>query len=314
MAIKVDNSIIVMLSVYNGNKYLKQQIYSLFNQSYKDLNVIVRDDRSSDNSKKILKSYNVEILSSDKNIGVKKSFSKLLEYALESTNCNYFMFSDQDDVWEENKTEKTMQKMQEMEHQYPDKPILIHTDLEVVDEDLQTIDKSFWHFENIDPSSNAFNKLLMQNTITGCTVMINRKLAELALPIPNEAIMHDWWIGLVASKFGKIAYVDEPLIKYRQHGSNSIGAKGFSYFTIWMKFYKIFVKNELYLKHLQVNILQASAFLERYRGSLDEESIAMLEDFVSIESKSFWQKRKVLLKYGLLKQGFIRNVGLLLKI
>ena len=303
-----------MLSIYNGENYLQQQLDSLSHQSHKDLNVIARDDGSSDNSKKILTSYNVEILSSDKNIGVKKSFSKLLGHALKSTNSNYFMFSDQDDIWYEKKIEKTMQKMKEMEHQYPDKPILIHTDLEVVDENLQTIDKSFWHFGNIDPSSNAFNKLLMQNTITGCTVMINRKLAELALPIPNEAIMHDWWLGLVASKFGKIAYVDEPLIKYRQHDKNSIGAKGFSYLAVWMKFYKIFVKNELYLKHLLVNISQTKAFLDRYRNVLDKDTVTMLEEFTTIGSKSFLQKRKILVKYKLLKQGILRNTGLLLKI
>jgi len=296
----------ILLSTHNGDKYLQGQLLSLFSQSCISFNVVARDDGSSDNSKKILKSYNVEILSSDENTGVKKSFSKLLEYALKSTNSNYFMFSDQDDVWKEDKIEKTMQKIQEIEREYPDKPILIHTDLEVVDENLQTIDKSFWHFENIDPSSNAFNKLLMQNTITGCTVMINRKLAELTLPIPDEAIMHDWWLGLVASKFGKIAYVNEPLIKYRQHKKNSIGAKGFKIKTIVRKFFI-----ELPMKD---NLVQAQKFLNQYRDSLDEESITMLEDFVSIESKSFWQKRKVLLKYGLLKQGFIRNMGLLLKI
>ncbi len=314
MAIKVDNSIIVVLSVYNGNKYLQKQIDSFSSQSHTSFYLIARDDGSSDKSKEILVSNGIDLLSSDRNVGVKKSFSFLLEHALKKTNSEYFMFSDQDDIWDDKKIEKTFNKMKEMESKYPNMPLLVHTDLEVVDENLKTIANSFWHFENIDPSYNAFNRLLMQNTITGCTVMINRKLAELALPIPDEAIMHDWWIGLVASMFGKIAYVNEPLIKYRQHGGNSIGAKGFSYLAIWIKFYKIFVKNELYIKHLLINVSQAKAFLARYRNVLDKDSVTMLEEFTTIGSKSFLQKRKILVKHKLLKQGIFRNIGLLLKI
>lgn len=303
----------VLLSTYNGNGYLKQQLASLQNQTYKNFNIIARDDGSIDNSLGILNSSNMEVIVSNKNLGSSNSFSALLEYSLKS-DSEYFMFCDQDDVWKEEKIEKTLIKMKELESKFGDIPLLVHTDLEVVDEDLRTIDKSFWHFEQINPNMNAFNRLLMQNTITGCTLMINKKLAELAMPIPSDAIMHDWWLGLVASKFGKIGFVDEPLIKYRQHSANSIGAKGFNYLTVLVKFYKIFYKNELYLKHLKINIEQAKAFLEIYRDDLDESSVAMLEEFVAIESKSFWQKRKILLKHKLLKQGFIRNVGLLLKI
>ena len=303
----------VLLSTYNGNGYLKQQLASLQNQTYKNFNIIARDDGSIDNSLGILNSSNIEVIVSNKNLGSSNSFSALLEYSLKS-DSEYFMFCDQDDVWKEEKIEKTLIKMKELESKFGDIPLLVHTDLEVVDEDLRTIDKSFWHFEQINPNMNAFNRLLMQNTITGCTLMINKKLAQLAMPIPSDAIMHDWWLGLVASKFGKIGFVDEPLIKYRQHGANSIGAKGFNYLTVLVKFYKIFYKNELYLKHLKINIEQAKAFLEIYRDDLDESSVAMLEEFVAIESKSFWQKRKILLKHRLLKQGFIRNIGLILRI
>jgi glycosyltransferase involved in cell wall biosynthesis len=305
--------ITVNLSTYNGDKYLKQQLDSLHKQTYTNFYIIARDDYSTDNSLKVLKSYDIEIMPQGKNLGPKGSFSALLEYSL-LNDSQYFMFCDQDDVWKKEKIEKTLKKMKKLESKFGDIPLLIHTDLEVVDAGLNTIDNSFWNFEQINPNMNEFNKLLVQNTITGCTVMINRKLAELAMPIPNGAIMHDWWLGLVASKFGKIDFIDEALIKYRQHGDNSIGAKGFNTLSILSKFYKIFYKNELYLKHLKINIEQAKAFLESYRESLDKKTIEMLEEFSNLESKSFWQKRKIMLKYKLLKQGFIRNVGLLLKI
>jgi hypothetical protein len=136
--------------------------------------------------------------------------------------------------------------------------------------------------------------------------MVNRKLAELALLMPNEAIVHDWWIGLVASQFGKIAYLNESTIQYRQHIANTIGAKGYSIKSIYTKMFEKDV--------LENNIKQAKAFLEIFRDKLDKSTIEMLEDFLTIESKSFWQKRKILLKHKLLKQGFVRNMGLLLKI
>ncbi len=303
----------ILLSTYNGEKNLKEQLDSLRNQTYKNIKIVARDDSSTDNSLGVLKAYDIEVMPQDENLGPSGSFAALLEYALKS-DSSYFMFCDQDDVWEEEKIEKTLIKMRELESKFGDIPLLVHTDLEVVDEDLETLDKSFWHFEHINPNVNAFSRLLIQNTITGCTVMINRKLAELAMPISSNAIMHDWWLGLVASQFGKIDYMDKALIKYRQHGGNSIGAKGFNYFSVFLKFYKIFYKNELYLKHLHVNIKQAESFLERYRDDLDDSTVEMLEEFVDIELKSFWQKRKIVLKYKLLKQGFIRNLGLLLKI
>ena len=301
----MQEKLIVLLSTYNGAKYLKQQLDSLCSQTYKNIKIIVRDDGSNDDTLAIVKSYNLELIPQGKNIGPKESFSVLLEYALKS-DSEYFMFCDQDDVWEEDKIEKSLKKMQELEDQFPDKPLLVHTDLKVVDEDLSVIDNSMWKYEHINPSKNSLNKLLMHNTITGCTVMINRKLAELAVPIPTDAIMHDWWLGLVASKFGKIGYVDEALIKYRQHRQNSIGANGFR---------RDYIINKIFTAmNLMPHQKQAKAFLERYRDDLDKSSVEMLEEFVSIKSKSFWNKRKILLKHKLLKQGFIRNVGLLLKI
>ena len=302
--------ITILVSTYNGDSYLKEQLESLYQQSYENIKIIARDDGSTDHSLGVLRAHNIKVMPQDQNLGPKGSFSTLLAYALKS-DSQYFMFCDQDDVWEEEKIEKTLIKMKELESKFGDIPLLVHTDLEVVDEDLETLDKSFWHFEQINPSMNEFNRLLMQNTITGCTVMINRKLAELAMPVPDRAIMHDWWLGLVASQFGKVDFLSETTLQYRQHHNNSIGAKRFNFFSVLFKFYDIFYKNPFYL---QANIRQAKAFLDRYKDKLDQKSIVMLEDFVTIESKSFWKKRYVLLKHKLLKQGIIRNIGLLLQI
>lgn len=269
----------------------------------------MRDDGSYDKTLEILNYYNIKPIESVKNIGAKKSFSKLLEYAIENTESEYFMFCDQDDVWNPDKIKKTISKMIELEQRHGDIPFLVHTDLEVVDERLNTINSSFMNFQKINFMKNKFHNLLMQNTITGCTIMINRKLAEKCIYIPNNAIMHDLWIGLVASKFGKIGYLNECTIKYRQHNNNTIGANGFSYFEIIRKgldfFYKI---------NINSNILQANVFLKHFENELDVETIKMLQEFITLNQKNWLQKRIILLKYKLLKQGFVRNLGLFLKI
>ena len=160
--------------------------------------------------------------------------------------------------------------------------------------------------QNLNEKKNRLNNLLIQNTITGCTAMINRDLAKLCLPMSSNAIVHDWWVGLVASYFGKIGYLQQSTIKYRQHTSNTIGAKGFD---------TTFVLKSISKKvSLGGNISQANAFLKKFRNELDYKTIKMLEDFTALEQKSWSQKRTILLKYKLLKQGFIRNAGLFLKI
>lgn len=311
------SKISILLSTYNGEKYIKEQLDSLFSQTYKDFEIIVRDDISSDKTLEILKSYDVKIIESIENLGAKKSFSTLLEYALHNGDSDYFMFCDQDDIWNDDKIEKTLIKMQNLEKKYGNIPLLVHTDLEVVDEKLKTIHNSMWEYEYILPKCNRLNRLLIQNTITGCTMMINRKLAKKSFDIPKEAIMHDWWIGLVTGYFGRIGYINESTIKYRQHGNNTIGAKGFQInilrHTLSLMKSLIF-KDITYLNHIQINIVQAKAFLEQFRNELDDETIKMLEDFTALEQKSWSQKRTILLKYKLLKQGFIRNAGLFLKI
>ena len=302
------NEIIILLATYNGSKYLKEQLDSICSQSYKNFEIIARDDGSSDNTLDILKSYDVKTLETKQNLGAKGSFSVLLEYVVNNSDAEYFMFCDQDDIWEKDKVENTFAKMKLMEKQYSKTPILIHTDLKVVDEELNTLSNSMWEYENINPKLNTLNRLLMQNTITGCTVLINRKLAELALPVASEAIMHDWWLGLVASSFGKIGFLNESTIKYRQHSSNDTGAKSYGIKYILNKLKNF---NEI---SIEKNILQAKAFLENYREQIDSETLEMLEEFSSMNERMFLEKRKILWKYKLLKQGFVRNIGLFVTI
>ncbi len=303
------SKISILLSTYNGEKYLKAQLDSLYSQSYQDFKLIVRDDGSKDRTKEILNSYDIKLVDSSKNLGVKKSFETLLKYASENSDAEYFIFCDQDDVWNNDKIEKTLKKIQELEKVYGNEiPLLVHTDLEVVNEKLEVLNDSMWKSEHINPRANTLNKLMIQNTVTGCTMMINRSLATKSLSISSKAIMHDWWIGLISSSFGKIGFIEESTIKYRQHSSNDTGAKNYNYKFIIDKLKKFGDIN------IDKNIYQAKEFLKEYKDQLDEKSKIMLVDFSTIKEKSYLKRVSIILKYRLLKYGLIRNIGLLLKI
>ena len=314
--------IIIILSTYNGEIYLKEQLDSLFNQSYKNIEIYVRDDCSKDKTLDVLKLYPIKLINSTNNLGAKNGFSELLSIALNVSDGDYFMFCDQDDVWDSYKVEKTLDKMLETEFCNPNLPVLIHTDLEVVDKNLNSISQSMWIYEDIRPEYNSFSRLIMQNTITGCTVMINKELAYKSMPVAKNAVMHDWWIGLVASYFGKIEYLKESTIKYRQHDNNTIGAKNnknINFIRLAVSLLVSLLKNIIlhenrYLKDLEINRLQAQAFYEQYEKELDKKTKDMLIEFSNIEQMNFFKRRFIIYKNKLFKQSTINNLILWVKI
>jgi glycosyltransferase involved in cell wall biosynthesis len=218
----------ILLATYNGEKYLKQQIDSILAQSYQDWQLLIRDDNSSDSTVNIIKDYAGKYpqkirLIEDKQgrLGIALNFGKLLE----QTVNEYVMFSDQDDIWLPNKINLTLNTMKDAEKIYPNIPILVHTNLKVVDENLKTIADSLWSYCKMSPLDNSLNKIIYRNVATGCTTMINRKAVEVSKSIPPEARVHDWWVALNVAKTGKIVHISLPTVLYRQHTQNIIGAK-----------------------------------------------------------------------------------------
>ncbi len=219
----------ILLATYNGQAYLREQIDSIFAQSNQDWRLIIRDDGSDDNTVRIVEDYAARlpgrirlVTDNGSRLGANLNFGKLLEYA----DTEYIMFSDQDDVWLPNKIELTLNAMKAAEQIYPDKPILIHTDLQVMDSELNTIANSMWSYQKLFPEvGNDLSRIMAQNVVTGCTVMINKRARAVSIPVPGEAIMYDWWIALNVCRHGKIIYVSIPSILYRQHSRNQIGAQ-----------------------------------------------------------------------------------------
>ena len=310
----MNDEVLIVMATYNGGKYLNEQLDSLLQQTYPAWTLLVHDDGSTDETPALLRAYvkkypdKIKILEDNTFFGsASLNFSHLLSMA----DAEYIMLCDQDDVWFPEKIEKTLQKMKAMELKYPDVPLLVHTDLNVVGENMELLDNSFWHFGNLDPKYDALSRLLMQNFITGCTVMLNRRLLRKAMPIPESAIMHDWWLGLVASRFGKIGFLPEATIAYRQHDNNDTGAKRFGTVEV-LKRMRSYMDPQLLYRQLMRNRKQADAFLKYFGPELDEDEKEMLSAFAAMDTFSFVEKRALLFKYGLFKQGRVRNMGLLL--
>ena len=298
----------ILLGTYNGATFLVEQINSILNQSFTDWKLIIRDDGSSDGTTEIVLDYQskypekITVLeNTNENLGVILNFSQLLE----ASHAPYIMFCDQDDIWLAEKVELTLTKMLAIEKLNPKIPLLVHTDLKVVDDNLDILSDSYWSYQGIDPNYDTLNRLLIQNVITGCTVMINKQLAHLALPIPSTVIMHDWWLGLVATSSGQIHHLKLPTVLYRQHDNNDTGATAFNFNTILTQLHNLSNLN------LHKYIFQAKSLLSRYETTLKSEQKELLEAFIDIEKQSWIQGKLSLIKYKILKQDFFRNLGLM---
>jgi glycosyltransferase involved in cell wall biosynthesis len=218
----------VLLATYNGARFLREQVDSILAQDYGNIRVLARDDGSSDGTVEILEQYAEEfpdrfrVVPASAPTGSAKNNFLLL---MKASTADYICFADQDDVWLPDKVSRTKQAMDQLESRWgPSVPLLVFTDLQVVDDQLTMLHKSFWAHMNIDPDRmNRLAALMVQSVVTGCTAMLNRPLLALSLRMPDEAFMHDRWIGLLASFMGKSSGVGIPTVLYRQHEHNVLG-------------------------------------------------------------------------------------------
>ncbi len=222
----------VLLATYNGSRYLAQQLDSILAQTHTSWRILVSDDGSSDETLAILRRYEarlgerlVLVPNPDAGRGVVRNFENLMQASLNDGLARWAVFADQDDVWLPEKMASQLREMARIEggdaHAVP---CLVHSDLTVVDEFLAVLSPSFARYQRMDPAGCSQLSLLSVNQVTGCTMMVNRALLAQALPLPAETIMHDWWCALISGS-GRRSFIDQPLILYRQHGANQLGAK-----------------------------------------------------------------------------------------
>ena len=323
LILKEDTSapkVAILLATYNGAKFLEEQINSILWQTYKNWFLLIHDDGSTDGTKEILYKYKrkypskILIIEDNKRWGsAKDNFAFLMHFLYKNFNdFHYIMFSDQDDVWLPNKIEVSLKKINELEKKYGTKyPLLVYTDLMVVDENLKPISCSLWKYQKLNPKHNKLNHLLLQNIVTGCTTLFNKKALELALPLPKEAIIHDWWLALVASTLGYLDFIEVPTVLYRQHAYNETGAKNWN----WLEAIpRIFKKKEFenLKKNFFASIKQAEIFLKRYEDFLTEYQKEVIKNYIDIVKSNKIKRLFIIFNYKFFKSGLIKNLGSIL--
>lgn len=306
--------IAIVLATYNGAEYLKEQLDSLLAQTNQDWITYIHDDGSTDDTAAVIDEYVAKYpqkfvkIEGKSTGGAKQNFF----YLLSAVDAPYLMCCDQDDVWLPEKVETTYQAMKELEKEEDGdkKPFLVFTELRVVDGRLQTIAERMSDYQQLDCTNTTLNRMLVQNVVTGCTMMINRTLREMLngqntghKMNMDRIIMHDWWAALIATQFGKIRFLEQPQILYRQHEDNSVGAKQAGSLSYIRKR----LQNIEDIKHsLLLTRVQAAEFEQCFGLWKDE----LVHGYAVIGEQSQRKRRLFYKKHDIQKTGKARKIGM----
>ena len=295
------DKIAILMATYNGEKYICQQIDSILSQTCKDWELYIHDDGSTDNTIAVVESYvekypnKIHLIDGKSTGGAKYNFF----YMFGQVEAPYYMTCDQDDVWLDKKIELTYDKMLTIENK-ADVPCLVYTELRVVDSELNTIADTMSGYQSLDCHKRTINQFILQNSVTGCTMMVNRALRDKMLRITDidNTIMHDWW----AAQFGKTAFIDEPTILYRQHGDNSLGALGINKLSYIVR--RVWQKKQIQ-ESMRLGRLQAREFAKTY--NLPADSLAVR--YAALEGKSRRVRQRFYKENDMYKTGTMRRLG-----
>lgn len=297
-------TVAILMSTYNAEPFLKEQINSILGQTYTNWKLFIRDDGSSDSTSLIIEEFTkkddrIFFVNKDsiKNVGVIRSFFLLLS----CVKADFYMFCDQDDVWLQSKIRLSLDRMNQQKK--VDLPTLVHTDLKVVDQNLNIINESFMEKEKLNRKSQLGN-LVIQNNVTGCTVMINNSFRNIIIDkgIPNEVIMHDWWMALVGNAIGETLFVDVPTMLYRQHNLNVVGSSS----TI-KKIMGGYGRKEIINSIIKASE-QDKAFIDLYHENLSKKKLETINFAANMIHYPRVKRMRGLKTNNIFKSGFIRNL------
>lgn len=286
----------ILMATYNGEKYIEEQINSIISQTYTDWNLLIRDDKSSDRTVKKLeelekKDSRIKIIRDRKgNLGIVKNFEELLNNSKE----DYVMFSDQDDIWNEDKLDIYINKINEVKKKdISDFIFLMHSNA-VLNNGKSFIQKKFL--------KNNFNNLFFNYFVQGATVLITKEFKEFILPFPKEAYIHDRYFHLVSDFFFDRIFLDERTMFYRQHDNNQIGAKNDLKRLLSKQFFESRDRQLIELLY------------KRYKNRLSKEKTDKINDYLFItDRKKNRFKRFMKLKKSKIYMPIKKQIFLLLK-
>lgn len=290
------------MSTYNGEKYLPQQIDSILNQKDVDVNLLIRDDGSTDKTTEIIKEYsdrypNVLGLLQD-NLGVIGSFYQAAKYAFERfPEINYFAFSDQDDFWLPEKLISGIENIKTLDQNDPGRPSLYFCPPKIVDKELSPINKEWG-----DSHYLTFEEACMIQPCAGCTMVFNRRALELFLKgDPAKMSMHDSWLyKTVLACGGRVIEDKDPHILYRQHGENVIGASNFV--SRWKRRFNYFTAKTMYRSR------QVSEIISVYGSYMPEPVKATAKTLSTYSEKNIFQKLGIVFNPKFKTKGKIHNI------
>ena len=281
----------IVLSTYNGAKFLAEQIESIQKQTFTDWQLLIRDDGSTDETPQIIKQFvvadkRIKFINADKreNFGIIKNFFTLVKFEA----ADYYFFSDQDDVWLPNKMATMLDEAAKHDQA---KPLMVYMDLSVVDQNLVVTQPSMIRSQSHHANTTLLAELT-ENTVTGGVAMINHALAEKWVDT-DDIVMHDWYLALLATATGKLVYIDKPGELYRQHDNNVLGAR-----TLRKRFAKWLNPLQALGKYWWlIRTSQKQAGLLLGQPDLSTRQREMVEAYVGLINQGMTQRLGLLKKY-----------------
>jgi glycosyltransferase involved in cell wall biosynthesis len=304
----------VLMATWNGSCFIEEQLDSLFSQTFQNFRLIVRDDGSTDSTLQIVERFRsaasdrVLVRKNSSRQGASRTFSLLAE---EST-APYFAFCDQDDIWRADKLELELAAAKAVETEHGVRTaVLVFSDMELVAHDDQLLAHSVWKMKHVKPHRASLGAMLVQNLVNGCTMLGNRSLLLQGIPIPEEAFMHDFWLGLVAAAFGVLSPVDETTVRYRQHQHNTMGAG--SGLRIAEAFKRL-LSDPGFKQGIERSRRQAKKFTERYASQLSNEQKEILQTWSKSQDLPAGVRQWTLYRNGLRRTSLLNNLGFLARV
>ena len=307
----------IIMCTYNGERYLGQQIQSILANTRTDWQLVISDDGSVDATYEIIEAYRkqypnkISARKHEASNGAARHFLEMIRTIKgEMQKDDLIMLCDQDDVWNQDKIERTDHVMQRLVAGNGNKtPLLVCSDVCITDSDLHVMEPSFAKANHYNIKNIGFAQLMMENKVQGCTIMINKALADMIERIPGHMTMHDCWLGLVAAAFGKLEYINKPTMKYRQHAENVMGNINF-WTDMRNKMHNLEKQREIVMS----TTVQIAEFIEIYGDRLSEEHRKEATAFALLPQQNFLRRRYTIIKYRMWKSGILRNIGLMILI